>query len=125
MLKPNEKFMKAQSLLLRDFPFFGSILLNLKVEEVVGMPTMATDGTKLMYGPEYVERQDLTIVITDQAHEAGHVVFMDPLRRGSRDPKVWNMATDYRINAHLRAAGFKLGDDYLYDPAYDGMDAEK
>ena len=125
MLTPKAKFDKALSILLRHYPFWGSLALNLKVKEVSGLPTMATDGVHLLYGPEYVEKQDLTILVTDQAHKVSHNQFLHPLRRGSRNPELWNVATDFAINGYLKKAGMTLGHDYLYDPKYDGMDAEK
>jgi predicted metal-dependent peptidase len=32
------------------------------------------------------------------AHEAGHAIYMHPQRRGSRLPKLWNIAVDYLVN---------------------------
>ena len=126
-MEPKAKMDKATSLLLRDQPFWGTLLLNLKVEERRDLPvkTLATDGVKLMYDPEYVANQGLSTLITDTAHEVGHVMFMHPLRRGQRDPKVWNMAGDYVVNDFLIQSGFKLGADYLYDPCYHGLDVER
>ena len=126
-MTPRAKMDKATALLLRDYAFWGSLVLNLKVVERTDLPfkTLATDGVHLMYNPDYVEAHDLTTLITDIAHETGHVMFLHPLRRGQRDPKMWNMAGDYVVNDFLTQSKFKLGSDYLYDPKYHGMDAEK
>ncbi|MBR4597309.1 MAG: hypothetical protein IKO42_02800, partial [Opitutales bacterium] len=35
------------------------------------------------------------------AHEAGHIIFKSMLRRGARNPLLWNIATDYAINGAL------------------------
>jgi predicted metal-dependent peptidase len=32
------------------------------------------------------------------AHEAWHAIYMHPQRRGSRNPKLWNIAVDYIVN---------------------------
>ena len=32
------------------------------------------------------------------AHEALHAIYMHPSRRGSRNPKLWNIAVDYIVN---------------------------
>ncbi|MCG8459676.1 MAG: hypothetical protein MI919_25630, partial [Holophagales bacterium] len=43
-----------------DQPFFGTLLLWLKVEEdPAGTETLATDGKKLQYNPEYIDRLSL------------------------------------------------------------------
>lgn len=123
-MTPRMKFDKACAILLRDYPFWGSLVLNLKIEEDPSIPTMATDGIVIKYGPNYVAKQDLSTMITDIAHEGSHVGFLHPLRRGQRDPKLWNIAADYAINGYLKESGLILGPDYLYDPKYQGMDAE-
>ncbi len=112
--------------LLRLYPFWGSLTLGLELQPSDSIQTMATDGVRLFFNPSYVEQQDETILVTDLAHEAGgHKMFLDSFRRGNRDPKLWNIATDYRINLYLQDSGLKLGDDYLIDERFRGMDAEK
>lgn len=116
---------KCTSRLLQGYPFWGNLLLTFDVQPTNHLTqTMATDGVKLYFNVDYVEGQDEDILCTDLAHEGLHKAYMDPLRRGSRDPKLWNIATDYRINCDLNDSGFKLGDDYLFDPKFRGMDAE-
>ena len=111
--------------LLRMYPFWGSLTLGFEIQPSKVIPTMATDGVRLFYNPTYVEQQDEEILVTDIAHENGHKMFFDSFRRGHRDPKTWNIACDYRINLYLRDSGLKLGDDYLVDEQFRGMDAEK
>src|SRR3990167_7840778 len=82
-MTPRAKIDKATALLLRDYAFWGSLVLNLKVVERTDLPfkTLATDGVHLMYDPDYVEAHDLTTLITGIAHETGHVMFLHSLRR--------------------------------------------
>jgi len=47
-----------------------------------------------------------------QAHEAGHVIVNDWARRQGRDAKLWNIATDLRINGDL-VEDTRMGSDYL------------
>ena len=47
------------------------------------------------------------------------------LRRGTREPKKWNYATDYTINLIVIDEGFKLPSDGLFDRKYQGMTSEK
>jgi len=59
-------------------------------------------------------------------HEALHVVYEHPLRRGQRHPKVWNIACDYVINAYLYwDLNLQLPMGGLLDHKYKGMTAEK
>jgi predicted metal-dependent peptidase len=60
--------------------------------------TAATDGARFYWNPEFVVKQTklgLRIVV---AHEAWHAIFLHPSRRGSRLPRLWNIAVDYRVN---------------------------
>lgn len=111
--------------LLQIQPFYGSMLLGMDVKQSTKIPTMATDSITLWYNPDYVLKQREVIVVTDIAHEVGHKVYRDSLRRGARMMDKWNSACDFRINYGLKDAGFVLADDYLYDPKFKGMDAEE
>ena len=46
------------------------------------------------------------------------------MRRGSRDPLLWNIACDYAINPIVLDAGYKLPKGCLIDNKYRGMSAE-
>ncbi len=111
--------------LLMLYPFWGSLTLGFEIQPSNTISTMATDGVRLFFNPDYVKQQYEEILCTDIAHENGHKMFLDSFRRGHRDPKRWNIACDYRINLYLRDSGLKLGDDYLIDERFRGMDAEK
>jgi predicted metal-dependent peptidase len=123
-VEARSKFDKACAILLRKYPFWGSLILDMAVVEDGETETMATDGVSIFYNPDYVLGQDTTIVATDIAHKGGHRGFFHNTRRGTRGPLVWNFACDYVINIYLSDNGLKLGDDFLFDPAYRGMDAE-
>jgi predicted metal-dependent peptidase len=60
--------------------------------------TAATDGRRYYWNPQFVVDQNklgLRIVV---AHEAWHAIYMHPSRRGSRLPRLWNIAVDYKVN---------------------------
>ncbi len=116
---------QAIARLLMQYPFWGALILGLEVEESDRFQTMVTNGVHLFYNAEYVLQQDREILCTDVAHKAGHKAFGDSFRRGDRDPKIWNAACDFRINYFLKNSGIKLGHDFLYDPKFDGWDAEE
>lgn len=110
--------------LLRAYPFWGSLLLGLEVQQSTDIPAMATDGVTIWYNPDYLTNEREAIICSAEAHEAGHRMFRDSLRRGNRDPGLWNMACDYRINLYLQDAGLEIADNWLIDQQYRGMDAE-
>lgn len=111
--------------LLRMYPFWGSLLLGFEVRQSKDVPAMKTDGITLTYNPDWVQDQNEAIVCTCQAHEAGHKMFRDHLRRKHRDKDLWTIACDYRINLYLRDSGLVLGDNFLVDERFRGLDAEE
>jgi len=64
----------------------------------LNMPTAATDGKRYYWNPKFILKQSpmgLRLIIS---HEAWHALYMHPARRGSRLPKLWNIAVDYIVN---------------------------
>jgi predicted metal-dependent peptidase len=62
------------------------------------IPTAATDGKRYYWNPKFIlktSRKGLRIICS---HEAWHAIYMHPQRRGSRIPKLWNIAVDYIVN---------------------------
>ena len=117
---------KARTFLVVRHPFFGCLALVLKLEESTRAETMAVDGVTIFYNVEWVlglTRRELASVI---AHEVLHVAFLHHLRRGGREPTLWNWAADYAINGILvKSQLFSLPGDGLYDKKYVGWAAEK
>lgn len=64
----------------------------------LGMPTAATDGKRYYWNPKFVLKQSKIGLRIIAAHEAWHAIYMHPMRRGSRLPKLWNIAVDYIVN---------------------------
>lgn len=95
----NKRVAKAASSLVIRLPFFGYLLFGTGVR-VIGskLPTMATDGTRIMCGVSFVLAESIDIVMFGLLHELVHVYFAHPGRRGGRDPKVWNVAADIYVN---------------------------
>lgn len=130
-----DKLTRARAGLILDQPFFGSLALRLLLVEMPdgmrqdfvtrGMtPTLAVDGRRVFYAPEYVDRLSLALVKSALAHEVGHCVFDHTSRRGARNRDNWNIAGDYVINQMIKDSGFEIGEGWLLNDAYKGMTAD-
>ncbi len=121
-----EKMSAARTALLMDRPFFGALVMRLKLVEAhnTRYGTMDTDGRAIYYDPRFVLRLEPREVAFVQAHEAVHCAMQHIGRRGDRDQEKWQHAIDYATNAILVEAGMKMPEGGLYDSAYIGMSAE-
>jgi predicted metal-dependent peptidase len=98
----HDKLVAARVKMLFKQPFFGNIACRLKLERSDDWcPTAAVDGRKFYYNEEFVMKLDLDETVFLVGHEVGHCIYEHFLRREDRDPKIWNMAGDYKINAML------------------------
>lgn len=105
---------EALSRLIHAHPFFAVILMDLlTIEESDGIPTAATNGTKLFVNPDWFNPLDIEERVFVLAHEVAHVIFEHvPRMKMYMDRGVgpdlkefsgnrWNQATDYIINDWL------------------------
>lgn len=85
-------------------PFFGFLLSKInRARPDESIPTMATDGTFIIYNKDFVENMtqgELNFVFI---HEIYHVILLHMFRRGARNPVIWNLACDYVVNANILA----------------------
>lgn len=82
-------------------PLVFSLIYPVEHVCTMNIPTAATDGKRYYWNPKFVtktSRLGLRIVC---AHEAWHAIYMHPQRRGSRIPKLWNIAVDYIVNGTI------------------------
>ncbi len=112
--------------------FFTDILYSLKIEEldcleVNGNRVLAcTDGTSIKFDTELFSKLTLFEAVFVLAHEVMHVALLHSLRRGGRNPLVWNIAADYAINGMLMGQrNMTMPKDGLYNPAYGRMSTEQ
>lgn len=139
-MNPATKLQRAKIALLLDEPFFGTLLLGLKTyQDSTGtIPTMATDGERLVWSGQFVEELSEAEIKTVLCHEVLHCAYLHPIRRGDRDAKKWNQATDFAINGILedynqecqgkgQTIPFVWPQKYppLKDPRFKGMSAEE
>lgn len=79
-------------------PFFGVGASKLRWEIDESIATACTDGTFIKFNPDFVRSLTKEEMIGLAVHEVMHVYSKHHLRRGDRDPMLWNVAGDYFIN---------------------------
>ena len=94
--------------MLVKYPFFGSVIANVKYEEDKSLGTAGTNGQIIYYNPDYLNclsKEEQTFVF---AHEVCHIAFNHILRSEGKDVNLWNIATDGVINQFLKRDGLKM-----------------
>lgn len=117
----------AIELLYLHVPFWALLLENLSIHVTRGVPTAAVDtfSSRMYLNPEFVADLSNTHFSFLIAHEVAHVAFNSTGRRQGRDPEKWNIATDYAINAVLRASFGSMPEGALYKSEYEDTSAEE
>jgi predicted metal-dependent peptidase len=123
-LTAEQKLVRARTQLLLNHPFFGTLCVRLKL--VPGsLPTMATNGRRIVYNPAYVAELKPAELEGVLAHEVLHCALAHHCRRGQRDPELWNEAADYAVNPILLAGGVTLPAGVLSNAAFADLSAEE
>ncbi len=94
--------------MLVKYPFFGSVLANVKYQEDKKIPTAATDGHVIFYNPDFLGKLDTSEQTFVFAHEVCHIAFNHILRSEGKETQLWNIATDGVINQFLKKDGLKM-----------------
>lgn len=111
MSQAMDEMIKSRMMLLKSRPFWGILLCQLELNELeLDHPcqTMATDGRRLFFNPLFSIAIGPECRETIMEHEIGHIMLKSFKRRGSRDPRIWNFATDYAINGMLVDSGRRM-----------------
>ena len=103
MTDARKRLIKTRIGLTFDQPFFGRLLLSLRLKEDTTHDTGYTDGEVLGYNPEFIDGLSTAELKFFCCHEAMHIALLHHLRRQGRDGKNWNKACDYAINPLLAA----------------------
>jgi predicted metal-dependent peptidase len=119
-----QKLVRARTQLLLNHPFFGTLCVRLKLAPGP-VPTMATDGRRIVYNPRFVEKLKPAELEGVLAHEVLHCALAHHCRRGQREPGLWNRAADYAVNPILLASQVVLPAGVLVDPAFADLCAEE
>ena len=121
-------FEALRTRMLVKYPFFGSIIANVKFKEANvtshGMPTAATNGKTVFVNPKVTELYDEDELFFMLCHEICHIAFDHILRSEGKIMRIWNKATDAVINQFLKRDDLKLIDGVIDIPEAVNYDAE-
>jgi predicted metal-dependent peptidase len=96
---------KAKTALILEHPFFGNLAMNMPFEISEDVPTAATNGSRVLFNPNFCEPLKDEELLFLVAHEVCHPMFEHIFRLNGRDPKRWNYAGDAVINPMLEDEG--------------------
>jgi len=125
-----ERFRYAAGIIMSKFKFFGSLMSKLEIIFTNKVKTACVDGSRMWVSPLFVSTLTDAQIRFLIGHEILHCVFGHFARRGNRDPKRWNVATDLEINPRLLDEGIMGLPELkqmrgLYNAEYIGKSAEE
>jgi predicted metal-dependent peptidase len=122
-----QKLISASLLRLRmKSPFFATLALFAKFIPSIACPTAATDGNNVFFNETFLRSLPTSQVEGLLLHEVLHAALMHGLRRGVRDPQLWNVAADIVVNGMIIEQGeFELPDGGLRDPELEHLSVEE
>lgn len=104
-LTPEEKIKLALDWVAKQEPFVIPVVLSrwavVATISPSKCPTMQTDGRRMEYNPAFVDELSFSAVKAIVLHETGHCISHHHHRRGSKNPKGWNIACDLALNCLL------------------------
>jgi predicted metal-dependent peptidase len=119
------KISKAKAKLLVEFPYFGTLASRLELIESDNIQAFLSDGVKFQYNRDYIEELSDVELGFALSNGALHAALAHENRRNERMSWLWQLATDYAINAMLVENGMSAPKYIHYDPRFDGMYAEE
>lgn len=98
---------RAINTVVRRYPFYGSLLLQLPWIQHPDANGFATDGSAYYYNNDVVAQYKPTLTYY-LMRLASHVALLHPHRMGKRDAKIWNRTISEVTNRDLKEAQLNL-----------------
>lgn len=95
-----EAISTARSEIVMLYPFYGSILMNLRVA-LADCGTAATDMRKLIFDPQFVLRLSSEELQFVMMHEVMHNVLRHCIRGVDKISEIYNIAADIVVNSNI------------------------
>ena len=97
-LTVEQKFAKAMIDLRKHRPFYSAIYEVMDKIEDENIETMGVNINQFKYNPKFIDELSYPEFLFVLLHEIGHISLMHVVRRGNRDPQLWNLAADLYVN---------------------------
>ena len=130
--KANNMMSKVKTMLLLQQPFYGVLMTLTDFICDPSFRTLATDGTRIYYNPNFIISLSEPETFGALLHEINHCIYlhMSPKRRLNRERERWNVATDYEINIEINDMAMtdewiKLPKGILLNNKFRNMNAEQ
>lgn len=113
-----ERLVKSRVKLLRESPFFGTLLLNTRHRVTDEVSTAATDGQTLLLNRDFMEKQTQPHFQSILLHEVLHMALEHIERMKDvfmTDPMTTNIAADIVVNGIIRDNSMQLPEEAIHD----------
>ena len=94
-----EKMFKAYANMKKLSPYYHTILMSVKREATLAVPTMGVTEDTMYYNLEFVSKLSIAEITFVLIHEVCHMAMRHSVRHGNKDNRLWNIATDLYINS--------------------------
>ena len=113
-----ERLVKSRVKLLRESPFFGTLLLNAPHRVTEDVSTAATDGNTLLLNEAFMEKQTQPHFQSILLHEVLHMALEHIERMKGvfqTDPMTANIAADIVVNGIIKDNRMSLPEEAVFD----------
>ena len=117
---------KTKTFLNKNGAFLAPLMCSMDFKWDDTIPTACTNGLEVRWNPHFFLHLDEDTRLSVLLHELWHVALLHMVRRGGRDPEIWNIAADIVINNMLDSEGCKFRDcNPWINHDYDGQTTEE
>ncbi len=112
------QIVKTRVKMLKNSPFFGTLLLHTQWREEEGISTAATDGRVLLLNREFMESLSAAHFQSVLLHEMLHMALSHVERMKDKfeiDPQTSNIAADIVVNGIIQDNGLSLPEEAVTD----------
>jgi len=120
-----EKLTKAKSTLMRKHPYFGLLASRLETESSDKVRSFVSNGKRFRYNPEFLQNCTVEELLFVLSNCVMHHVLIHKRRQNGRSGWLWQVATDFAINAMLVQNGLEVPEWVNYDAKFKGKYAEE
>jgi predicted metal-dependent peptidase len=121
----HDKMVRGRVALYIKDGFYGPLSMRFLMKERKSCKTARISHTTIFYNPDFIDKLEEHLMPSLFAHEVQHCMLNHIDRCGGRNPRKWNQAGDYVINANLKRDGYEIGESWLFNQAYSGMSTDE